>query len=139
MADRAQHRICLVDPGTGSVTPLSFTTVALPAVETPPSWGPRLDGTTGGQLALGFTIDLGPYQLDRTAAAPLRVRLEAEPPSLLDAHPGDWVRHAPAGELELRCGTPGSGFVTVRIDARIGAEGVNGTRHSVVRHRLTVR
>ncbi len=139
VADRAQHRICLVDPETGTVTPLTFATVTLPDAETTPGWGPRLDAATGAELAIGFAIDLGPFELDRTAPVPVRVSLESEPPWLLDAHPGDWVHHAPTGELHLRGGTPGSGFVTVRLEARVGTEGVSGTRRSVIRHRLTVR
>lgn len=139
IADSGHHRIVLADPSTGEVLPLVFEHVVLPGTDLGPVWGSPLTGTTGEPLPVPFLVDIGRFELDGDAGAPVRVDVSSEPPWLLDHGPTAWTHIRPDGTVQLQGGSHGSGTLTVTVLAQVGGEGVRTTRRSITQHPLTVR
>lgn len=139
VADRGNHRICLVNPATSTLHELRFSVIDLPDQPPAPVWGPPLNAEAGTALAVQFEVDLGRLALDLSAASPVRIEVSVDPTWLLDHGPTTWTHIERAGELRLQAGSVGSGILTVKVVAHGAAEGVAGRRTSLTQHPIVVR
>ncbi len=139
VADTGNHRLVLVDPDRGTVTPLVIERLRLAGEPAAPMWAPPLQGTAGEPLGIPFEVDLGAYRLDPADPAPVVIELAVEPSWLLDHGPRGWSHVRPLGELAVRAGSVGNGTLTVTVTASACGDGVCVTRRSITQHPLTVR
>lgn len=139
VADTGNHRIALVDPDSGEVTPLVIDRLQLPEEHPVPLWGPPLQAAAGEPLGIPFAVALGAYRLDPAEPAPVLIELAVEPSWLLDHGPRGWTHIRTAGELGVRAGSVGSGSLTVTVTASACGDGVCILRRSVTQHPLVVR
>lgn len=122
VADTNHHRVVLVDPGTGLVTPVVLDETWVHATE-----GEPVVLAAGGSGAVTVALDL----VDEHLQPPARVVVTARPADLLAG--GEAVVtdvSTTTGVVELRGGRPGRGVLLVEMTGRAGgAERVQRRRH----------
>ena len=139
VADTGNHRVVVVSPADGRVTPIEFETrrlaVTVPLVEP----GAPLQVEPNAPFEIPFEVDLDGLHLDETDGKPVRISVDAQPPWLLDAGPRLWRHVAADGVLKLQAASIGGGWLTVTVSAATKGDGIRTVRQSVTRHTLTVR
>lgn len=115
VADTANHRVVLVDPVAATLTRLD---VGRPGSRdrAAPVVAETLVLPAGGELEVRLDLPLAGDALDLADGAPVRVRVEADPPELLHG-PNDWTAGALPFTARLALGgEPGSsGRITVEL------------------------
>ncbi len=141
VADRAQHRIVLVDPNSGMVRTLLVDRLNLDGPAPGAQWGDKLRGETTSPLTVPFSVALGDLELDTDTAngVAVRVEIEAEPPNLLTVGPRAWTHVATEGAVTVTAGSlPATGLLTVMVTAAGANLGARAIRRSMTRHALTI-
>ncbi|MFN0026001.1 MAG: redoxin domain-containing protein [Acidimicrobiales bacterium] len=141
VADRARHRIALVDPHSGMVRTLVVDRLNLDGPEPDAAWGEKLRGETNSPLTVPFSVMLGDFVLDTDTASGIavRVEIEAEPPALLATGPRAWTHVATDGSVTVTAGSiPATGLLTVKVTAAGANLGARSVCRSVTRHALTI-
>ncbi|HEX2063754.1 MAG TPA: hypothetical protein VHE80_04960, partial [Acidimicrobiales bacterium] len=118
VADTNNHRVVLVDPDSGALEALVMDESWLLAAD-----GERVRAVTGGAVRLPLAVDVGDESLDTAEGPPVRVRVEARPPGLLEHGPSTLDLPSPEGELELEAGPPGGGLLLVEVAVRTCRDG----------------
>ena len=133
VADTNNHRVLVVEPGTGAAEVLEVDDSWLMGTD-----GPALAVRSGEALGVDVGVDLADEQIDPSDAEPVTASVEARPESLLAEGSGQWTLTGPRGRVELTGGRPGTGLLLVEVRARtVGGRG-RAERVRRVRHRLHV-
>lgn len=132
VADTNHHRVVVVDPGTGAVTPVEIDESWLTALECDP-----VAVAAGGRAGVAVSLDLGGEELDR-AGGPVQVVVDARPQALVGGGPARAALPGPQGLVEVRGGRPGTGVLLVEVSVPTRGGGGSRVRVRRRRHRLTV-
>lgn len=133
VADTNHHRVITVDIESGA-------TVSVPVDDT---WigvdlGPAIACARRAPITVEFHVDAKKADLDATDGYPVRVVVEADPPTLLGPGPRRWDLAATAGELDLVAGAAGTGTLMIDVVASICVDGECRIERSRRRHPFTV-
>ncbi|MGI8683529.1 MAG: thioredoxin-like domain-containing protein [Acidimicrobiales bacterium] len=133
VADTGNHRIVVVDPATGTVTPIDMDETWVHGTDGPPV---RL--SPGRPFTLDVGIELVDETLDRDAGAPVEVVVSSRPAGLLAAGPVRVSLADARGAVGVTGGHAGFGHLLVQITAAtLGAMGAT-KRVQRFRHPLDV-
>lgn len=134
VADTGNHRIVIVDPATGALTPIDIDETWVHGTD-----GPPVHLAPGRPVSLDVGIALVDEQLDRSArTAPVVVMVSSRPRGLLAGGPVRSTLPEAQGVVGLTAGRPGAGYLLVEVTARtVGASGP-GERVQRWRHVLDV-
>ena len=134
VADTGNHRIVLVDPATGSVTPIDVDETWVHGADGPPV---RL--APGRSVALDVAIALVDEDLDRSPGGPpVEVVVTSRPAGLLAGGPVRVSLAGASGTVEVTGGAPGAGYLLVEVTARTSGMGGPAQRVQRRRHVLDV-
>ncbi|MGH9178698.1 MAG: thioredoxin-like domain-containing protein [Acidimicrobiales bacterium] len=134
VADTGNHRIVVVDPGSGRLEPVELDETWVHGDDGPPV---RLPLGRGAEVP--FHIHLVDEELDVSEeGAPVEVSVEARPAALLAGGPVRLRLDRPSGVVEVRGGSPGAGLLLVEVTARTSGAGGAATRVHRRRHELQV-
>ena len=95
--------------------------------------------THAGTVFSVFVPDVRKADLDATDGYPVRVVVEADPPTLLGPGPRRWDLAAPAGHVDLVAGAAGTGTLMIDVVASVCVDGECRIERSRRRHPLTVK
>lgn len=134
VADTNHHRVITVDIESGA-------TASVPVDDT---WigvdlGPAIECARRAPITVEFHIDVRKADLDATDGYPVRVVVEADPPTLLGPGPRRWDLAAPAGHVDLVAGAAGTGTLMIDVVASVCVDGECRIERSRRRHPLTVK
>lgn len=134
VADTGNHRIVVVDPATGAVTPVDVDETWVHGAD-----GPAVRLTPGRTVAVEVGIALVDERLDPDAAGPaVEVEVSSRPGGLLAGGPARVGLTGARGTVDVTGGRAGFGHLLVEVTARtIGRDGPT-ERVQRVRHTLDV-
>lgn len=143
VADRAQHRLALVDPHSGMVRTLQVERMNVDGPAPAALWGDKLAGDTASALSVPFAVAFDELELDTDtdngSGVAVRVEISAEPPTLLAVGPRAWTHVTTSGTITVSAGPlPATGVLTVTVTAAGADLGIRVIRRSVTRHGLTL-
>jgi DNA-binding beta-propeller fold protein YncE/thiol-disulfide isomerase/thioredoxin len=116
VADTNNHRIVLVDPATGGLTPLPVAGAAGAGADADAGRGEPRTLPERGRVTVVADLDLMGDDLDARDGPPVRVSVTADPPGLLGPGPRVWAEESLPVRIELRTGA-GEGEITVDVQA----------------------
>jgi len=129
VADTGNHRIVLVDPATGAVTPVDVDETWVHGADGPPV---RL--SPGRPATLDVGIELVDEELDRGAgASPVEVVMSSRPAGLLAAGPVRVALPDARGAVEVTGGDFGFGHLLIEVTA--STRGATGPARRIQRYR----
>ena len=134
VADTNHHRVVVVAPDSGAVGVVDLDDSWVMSTE-----GPPLLADTGRTLRVPVSVVLLDEELDASEEAPVRVTVQARPPSLLAGGTARRELGAARGAVELRAGLPGTGLLLVEAAASTCRDDRCAVRVQRRRHHLTVR
>lgn len=134
VADTGNHRIVVVDPRSGTVTPVDLDETWVHGSD-----GPPLRVASGRSVAVDVAIELVDEELDRSGAGsdpPVEAVVSSRPAALLAGGPLRLTLTAGSGVIEVTGGRPGFGHLLVEVTAR--TTGAGGAARRVQRRRHTL-
>ena len=132
VADTGNHRIVLVDPATGQVTPVDIDETWVHGSD-----GPTVRLATGGRGSVEVVVDLVDERLAGDGAA-VEVLVSSRPEGLLAGGPVQVSLDRPQGSVPVTGGRPGAGYLLVEATARTEGAGGPAVRVQRRRHVLDV-
>jgi DNA-binding beta-propeller fold protein YncE len=133
VADTNHHRVVVIDPASGSVSPLELDRSWIGIVA-----GDPIAAREGSELRLPFAVDPGAMELDRSVGAPVHIVVTATPPSLLGPGPRSWALEEGSGALAVNAGRPGRGTLLVDVSVSVCDDQQCTVLRAKTRHDLSV-
>lgn len=134
VADTGNHRIVLVDPATGAVTPVDIDETWVHGTD-----GPPLRLSPGRSVTLGVGIDLVDEELDPGAGpSPVEATVSSRPARLLAGGPVRVALPGARGTVDVTGGQAGFGHLLVEVTASTVAVEGPTRRTQRFRHVLDV-